>query len=48
MRRKVICIQPIHPEGMKILRSRPDLEIIVPASPEPAAWANLLPGAEAI
>jgi len=48
MRRKVICIQPIHPEGMKILHSRQDLEIIVPASPEPAAWANFLPSAEAI
>jgi len=48
MRRKVICIQPIHPEGMKILQSREDLEIIVPASPEPAAWANFLPSAEAI
>jgi D-3-phosphoglycerate dehydrogenase len=47
-RRKVICIQPIHPEGMKILHSREDLEIIVPASPEPAAWANFLPSAEAI
>jgi D-3-phosphoglycerate dehydrogenase len=47
-RRKVICIQPIHPEGMKILHSREDLEVIVPASPEPAAWANFLPSAEAI
>jgi D-3-phosphoglycerate dehydrogenase / 2-oxoglutarate reductase len=48
MRRKVICIQPLHPEGMKILQSREDLEVIVPASPEPAAWANLLPSVEAI
>jgi D-3-phosphoglycerate dehydrogenase len=48
MRHKVICIQPIHPEGMKILQSREDLEVIVPASPEPAAWANFLPSAEAI
>jgi len=48
MRRKVICIQPIHPEGMKILHSRPDLEIIVPETPDPATWANFLPGAEAI
>ena len=48
MRHKVVCIQPIHPEGMKILQSRADLEVIVPASPEPAAWANFLPSAEAI
>ncbi len=48
MRHKVICIQPIHIEGMKILYSREDLEIIVPESPDPATWANFLPGAEAI
>src|SRR5262245_60546055 len=48
MRHKVICIQPIHPEGMKILHSRADLEIIVPETPDPATWANFLPGAEAI
>jgi D-3-phosphoglycerate dehydrogenase len=48
MRHKVICIQPLHPEGMKILHSRADLEIIVPESPDPATWANFLPGAEAI
>jgi D-3-phosphoglycerate dehydrogenase len=48
MRHKVICIQPLHPEGMKILNSREDLEVIVPESPDPATWANFLPGAEAI
>ncbi len=48
MRHKVICIQPIHPEGMKILHARDDLEIIVPESPDPASWANFLPGAEAL
>jgi D-3-phosphoglycerate dehydrogenase len=48
MRHKVICIQPLHPEGMKILHSRDDLEIIVPDSPDPATWANFLPGTEAI
>jgi D-3-phosphoglycerate dehydrogenase len=48
MRRKVICIHPLHPEGMKILNSRDNLEIIVPESPEPATWANFLPGTEAI
>jgi D-3-phosphoglycerate dehydrogenase len=48
LRHKVICIQPLHPEGMKILRARDDLEVIVPESPDPAAWANFLPGAEAI
>jgi D-3-phosphoglycerate dehydrogenase / 2-oxoglutarate reductase len=47
MRRKVICIQPLHAEGMKILHSRDDLEIIVPESTDPATWANFLPGAEA-
>jgi D-3-phosphoglycerate dehydrogenase len=45
---KVICIQPLHSEGMRILHSRPDLEVIVPESPDPATWANFLPGAEAI
>ena len=48
MARKVICIQPLHPEGMKILHSRPDLEIIVPDSLDPETWGNFLPGAEAI
>jgi D-3-phosphoglycerate dehydrogenase len=48
MRRKVICIQQLHPEGMKILHSRQDLEIIIPESPDPATWANFLPGTEAI
>src|ERR1700741_3318014 len=48
MRHKVICIQPLHPEGMKILNSRSDLEVIVPESPDPATWANFLPGTEAI
>jgi D-3-phosphoglycerate dehydrogenase len=48
MGRKVICIQPLHPEGMKILHSRPDLEVIVPESLDPETWANFLPGAEAI
>ena len=48
MRHKVICIQPIQPEGMKILHARDDLEIIVPESPDPASWANFLPGAEAL
>jgi D-3-phosphoglycerate dehydrogenase len=48
MRHKVICIQPLHPEGMKILNSRDDLEVIIPESPDPATWANFLPGAEAI
>lgn len=48
MRHKVICIQPLHPEGMKILHSRSDLEIIVPETPDPATWANFLPGTEAI
>jgi D-3-phosphoglycerate dehydrogenase / 2-oxoglutarate reductase len=48
MAHKVICIQPLHPEGMKILHSRDDLEVIVPDSPDPATWANFLPGAEAI
>jgi D-3-phosphoglycerate dehydrogenase len=48
MRHKVICIQPLHPEGMKILHSRDDLEVIVPDSPDPATWANFLAGTEAI
>ncbi len=48
MRRKVICIQQLHPEGMKILHARPDLEIIVPESTDYATWGNFLPSAEAI
>lgn len=48
MTHKVICIQPIHPEGMKVLRSRSDLEIIVPESPEPQHWEQHLADAEAI
>ncbi len=48
MRHTVICIQPLHPEGMKILNSRDDLEVIVPESPDPATWSNFLPGTEAI
>ncbi len=48
MKHKVICIQPIHPEGMKILYAREDLEIIVPESPEPQHWEQHLADAEAI
>jgi D-3-phosphoglycerate dehydrogenase len=46
--RKVVCIQPIHPEGMKILRSRSDLNVIVPESPEPQHWQQHLADAEAL
>lgn len=48
MKHKVVCVQPIHPEGMKILRSREDLEIIVPESPEPQYWEQHLADVEAI
>lgn len=48
MKHKVVCIQPIHPEGMRILRSRKDLEIIVPESPEPQHWEHHLADTEAI
>ena len=47
-KRKVLCITPIHPEGMKILQSRPDIDLIVPESSEPSAWAQYLPTTEAI
>jgi D-3-phosphoglycerate dehydrogenase len=45
---KVLCIQAIHPEGMKILQSRPDIELVVPESIEPQAWERHLADAEAI
>lgn len=48
MKHKVVCIQPIHPEGMKILRSREDLELIVPESPEPQHWEQHLADTEAL
>jgi len=48
LKHKVVCVQPIHPEGMKILRSREDLEIIVPESPEPQYWEQHLADVEAI
>ena len=48
MRHKVICIQPLQPEGMSILNARDDLEVIVPESVDPATWGNFLPSAEAI
>jgi D-3-phosphoglycerate dehydrogenase len=48
LKHKVICIQPIHPEGMRILHAREDLEIIVPESPEPQHWEQHLTDAEAI
>ncbi|HEX6001419.1 MAG TPA: hydroxyacid dehydrogenase, partial [Hyphomicrobiaceae bacterium] len=48
MRHKVICIQPLQPEGMAILNARDDLEVIVPESLDPATWGNFLPSAEAI
>jgi len=47
-KRKVLCIQPIHPEGMKILESRPDIDLIVPESPEPQVWEHHLADVEAI
>ncbi|MGE8940980.1 hydroxyacid dehydrogenase [Leptospira interrogans] len=46
--RKVICIQPIHDDGMNILRARTDIELIVPESPEPQHWQHHLADAEAI
>ena len=48
MKHKVVCIQPIHPEGMEILHAREDLEVIVPESPEPQYWEQHLADAEAI
>ena len=48
MKHRVIVIQPIHDEGMKILHARDDLEVIVPANPDPATWSNFLPGTEAL
>jgi D-3-phosphoglycerate dehydrogenase / 2-oxoglutarate reductase len=48
MKHRVIVIQPIHAEGMKILHARDDLEVIVPANPDPATWSNFLPGTEAL
>jgi D-3-phosphoglycerate dehydrogenase / 2-oxoglutarate reductase len=47
-KRKVLCIHPIHPDGMKILYGRADLEIIVPENPEPVTFAKYLSDAEAI
>ena len=47
-KRKVLCLQPIHPAGMKILHSRADLEVIVPANIEPATIRPYLADAEAI
>lgn len=48
MKHRVIVIQPIHAEGMKILHARNDLEVIVPDNPDPATWSNFLPGTEAL
>jgi D-3-phosphoglycerate dehydrogenase len=48
MKHRVIVIQPIHAEGMQILHSRDDLEVIVPDNPDPATWSNFLPGTEAL
>lgn len=48
VKRKVLCIQPIHPEGMKILHARPDIELIVPENPEPQTWERHLADVEAI
>jgi D-3-phosphoglycerate dehydrogenase / 2-oxoglutarate reductase len=48
MKHRVIVIQPIHAEGMQILHAREDLEVIVPANPDPSTWSNFLPGTEAL
>ena len=48
MKHRVIVIQPIHAEGMKILHAREDLEVIVPDNPDPSTWSNFLPGTEAL
>lgn len=47
-RKKVICIQPIHDEGMKILRARADIELIQPDNAEPQTWQHHLADAEGI
>jgi D-3-phosphoglycerate dehydrogenase / 2-oxoglutarate reductase len=39
---KVLCIQPIHDVGMKILQSRPDIELVIPEGIEPQHWEKHL------
>jgi D-3-phosphoglycerate dehydrogenase / 2-oxoglutarate reductase len=39
---KVLCIQPIHDVGMKILRSRADIELVIPEGIEPQHWEKHL------
>lgn len=45
---KVLCLQPIHPDGMKILQSRSDIELIIPDNIEPQTWERHLADVEAI
>jgi D-3-phosphoglycerate dehydrogenase / 2-oxoglutarate reductase len=39
---KVLCIQPIHDVGMKILQSRDDIELVIPDGIEPQHWEKHL------
>jgi D-3-phosphoglycerate dehydrogenase / 2-oxoglutarate reductase len=39
---KVLCIQPIHDVGMKILQSRADIELVIPEGIEPQHWEKHL------
>ena len=45
---KVLCLQRMHPAGMQILESRPDINLIVPESTEPQYWEHHLADVEAI
>jgi D-3-phosphoglycerate dehydrogenase len=47
-RRKVLVVQALHPEGMRLLHARPDLEIVVPDSIERATLLRDVADADAI
>jgi D-3-phosphoglycerate dehydrogenase len=47
-KRKVLCLPAIHDAGLAILRARPDIDLIVPDSIDPAAWTPHLADVEAI
>lgn len=47
-RRRVLVIQPLHPQGMQLLEQRADVEIVMPATQERAELERLIGDVEAV
>ena len=46
--KKVLLTEPVHPDGLNLLRARPDVELIVAPDIEPETLSRLMPGMHGI